>query len=140
MIAVAMPLVMGWEGRRYDPYRDLAGILTVCDGETLNVQPRRYTLAECDAILRKSLVRHAEPILLCLPLDAPLKVKAAFVSFGYNVGVKAACGSGAAKRARAGDYAGACASLSSWVLVRGKRIQGLVNRRAAERQLCLSGL
>lgn len=139
VVLLATPMVARWEGISRDPYVDLAGILTVCRGET-QVAMRRYTVAECDAMFERSLIKHATPILGCLPPSAPVPVKAAFVSFGYNVGVKAACGSKAAQRARAGDFGAACNSLMNWVYVGKRRVQGLVNRRAAERDLCLKGV
>lgn len=144
VLALAEPTVKKWEGRRNDPYYDIAKVLTVCDGETANVEMRRYSNKECDALLNASLERHARPILQCLPPSAPVPLKAAFVSFGYNVGVTAACGSTAAKKARAGDFRGACDGLLAWnkARVRGelRAVQGLTNRRYDERALCLSGL
>lgn len=139
VLALAAPLIMAWEGYSRDPYLDLAKIPTVCIGET-HVPMRRYTDAECAAMFQRSLLKHATPVLECLPATAPVEVKAAFVSFGYNVGVSAACGSKAARKARAGDYAGACNSLLNWAYVGKKRVQGLVNRRNAERALCLKGV
>jgi lysozyme len=143
-VSLAAPTVMRWEGLALDPYVDLAGVKTVCWGETANIQDRRHTRAECDAKLNRSLTKHARPILACLPETAPLGVKAAFSSFGYNVGVTAACNSTAAKKARAGDYRGACDGLLAWnkARVNGvlKPIKGLTKRRQDERALCLSGL
>jgi len=139
VLALATPLVMRWEGLSLDPYEDLAGIPTVCWGET-HVPMRRYTRRECDALLAMSLEKHATPVLDCLPTTAPVPVKSAFVSFGYNVGTKAACSSTAAKRVREGRYADACHALMAWVYVKGKRVQGLANRRAQERDLCLTGV
>lgn len=137
--ALAIPLVAAWEGLRTEPYKDLIGKPTVCYGET-NVVMRSYTKAECVAMLQRSLAKYAGPVLECLPADAPIEVKAAFTSFSYNVGVPAACGSAAARQARSADYARACVSLGNWVFAGGKRVQGLVNRRKAETELCLRGV
>lgn len=60
----------------------------------------------------------------------------AAVSFSYNVGATAFCNSTMVKKWNAGDYAGGCSEISRWVYVKGKRVQGLVNRRASERALC----
>lgn len=136
VLALATPLIMAWEGLRLDPYKDVAGVATVCWGET-NVPMRRYSRAECDAMLERSIEKHASPVLACLPADAPTPLRAAFVSFGYNVGASAACGSLAAQRARAGRHADACNALLNWVYAGGKRVKGLENRRRAERELCL---
>lgn len=144
--ALAEPTIKHWEGYSNDPYRDVAGILTVCWGETAGVQNRRYSDAECNALYRRSIMTHAVPVTKCLPARTPLSVVAAFVSFAYNAGVSAACGSTAAKRVRAGNYAAACEAITWWNKVThpvtGKKVvsKGLVNRRDAERKLCLSGL
>ena len=142
-LAMAAPLVARWEGLRLDPYRDIAGIETVCYGETAGPM-RRHTPEECRTKLLMSLRKHGSPVLSCLPDEAPLSVKAAFVSFGYNVGVAAACRSTAARFASWGDYRGACTSLVAWnkarIAGRLVPVDGLTKRRAAERDLCLQGV
>jgi lysozyme len=140
VVALALPVVAAWEGLRLEPYYDIGGVVTWCHGETAGMPKAHYSREECRVLLERSLVKHAQPVLECLPLEAPLEVKAAFASFAYNVGSSAACRSSAAKFARAGDYTRACSSLEAWIYVKGKRIQGLVNRRAAEQALCLEGL
>jgi GH24 family phage-related lysozyme (muramidase) len=146
VVALALPLVAAWEGYRNKPYLDLVQKQTWCFGETVDTgtntgKPKEvYTRAECEAMLQRSLAKYANETLDCLPADAPLSVKAAFTSFSYNVGPKAACGSAAARQARSADYARACVSLNNWVYAGGKRVQGLVNRRRAETELCLRGV
>mgnify|MGYP001597181193 CR=1 FL=1 len=63
---------------------------------------------------------------------------AAFVSFDFNTG--AYCRSAIPALVAKGEDRAACAQLSRWVYVRGRRVPGLVNRRAAERALCERGL
>lgn len=143
VVALALPLVASWEGLRTSPYKDLIGKPTVCYGET-NVEMREYTRVECEAMLQKSLAKYAGPVLDCLPTNAPLSVKAAFTSLAYNNGVAKVCPSNTAAAARAGHYAQACNMLLAWnkARVKGKLVpvQGLTNRRKAERELCLKGL
>lgn len=62
------------------------------------------------------------------------------ISFSYNVGAKAFCNSTLVKKWNAGDYAGGCNEVSRWVYVKGRKVQGLVNRREKERQLCLGNM
>lgn len=146
VLALATPLVAQWEGRRLDPYTDIAGIRTVCYGETFNVKERRYSDQECRDLLNASLAKHTTGVLACLPANAPVQTKAAFASFGYNVGVSAACGSSAVRKLRAGDIRGACDGLLAWNKARHPVTRklavsrGLDNRRRAERLLCLEGL
>ena len=62
----------------------------------------------------------------------------AFTSFAYNVGASAFCSSTLVKKLNAGDYTGACAEIKRWVYVKGRKVQGLVNRREKEFQMCMS--
>lgn len=61
----------------------------------------------------------------------------AFTSFAYNVGSQAFCSSTLVKKLNAGDYKGACEELRRWVFVKGKKVQGLVNRREKEFRMCV---
>ncbi|MCG9057971.1 lysozyme [Laribacter hongkongensis] len=60
----------------------------------------------------------------------------AFVSLAYNIGSGAFCGSTLVRKLNASDYAGACAEIDRWVYAGGKRLSGLVKRRAEERAQC----
>jgi lysozyme len=60
-----------------------------------------------------------------------------FVSFAYNVGETAFCNSTLVRKLNAGDYVGACNELDRWVYAGGRKVQGLVNRRAEEKTKCL---
>lgn len=145
-LAIAGPVVQKVEGRRLDPYYDIARVLTVCYGETVNIQNRRHTPAECTAMLDASLPKYGRAVQTCLPSWTPVYTLAAFIVFAYNVGSSAACGSTAAKRVRAGNVAGGCDALTMWNKVTnpitGKLVvsRGLDNRRAVERDLCRMGL
>jgi lysozyme len=60
----------------------------------------------------------------------------AFVSFAYNIGSGAFCGSTLVKVLNEGRYADACAQISRWNKQAGKVLPGLVNRRKHERAIC----
>lgn len=47
----------GVEGRKYQAYKDVAGVWTVCDGHTGNdiIRGKTYTDKECDRLLWKDL-------------------------------------------------------------------------------------
>ena len=135
-IALAVPVVMHFEGKRNDPYSDVVGVRTVCYGETRGVEERRYTDAECSAMLLKALHEFNAEIGRCITRPVPDNVRAAILSWAYNVGSDAACKSTLMKKLNAGDFPGACAELSRWTMAAGKVYPGLVRRRAAERALC----
>lgn len=138
--AAAIAMVAGWEGKRNDPYQDIVGVWTVCYGET-KVAMRRYSDAECTAMLDASLVGYAEPVLARNPelRDHPHQLAAA-ISLSYNIGNAAYNRSTVARRFSAGNWRGACDAFLMWSKAGGKTVKGLLNRRNAERKLCLTGL
>lgn len=61
----------------------------------------------------------------------------ASIQLAYNIGAEAFCRSTVVKRFNALDYEGGCEAFLMWDKVAGRRVQGLTNRRQAERRLCL---
>ena len=93
-----------------------------------------WTQAECDARLVRDLVRFAREVARALG-DCPATTGQfdALVSFHYNTG---AIGKATLTRLhRAGRYAQAAEEFGKWVNAGGKRLPGLVRRRAAEAAL-----
>lgn len=147
-IAVAMtlvlPLTSDSEGERLRPYRDPAGVLTVCDGETQHIENRLYTHAECQAMLRTRMARdYAPAVARCVPAITASEHRLAFaaaIDAAYNAGPGAFCGSSMAAAFKAGRWSDGCAAFLGWrVTAGGKRLLGLVRRRERERRLCLTG-
>ncbi|MFV8761876.1 lysozyme [Yersinia enterocolitica] len=141
-MAIAIALVGGsdgLEGREYMPYRDVVGVLTVCDGHTGKdiIPSKRYSDAECDALLHQDLI----PVFAAIDriVNVPMSDfrKAALASFGYNVGITAMTNSTMVKKLNRGDTSGACDELRRWIKAGGKVWKGLINRREVERELCL---
>ena len=140
-VALAIPLVVHFEGYVPWAHRDPIGRLAACYGhDDQTMTPgKRFTAAECQAMLDQDLLKHSEA-LDCIKTPLADNQKAAFLSFAFNVGNGAFCKSTLARKANAGDLMGACAELSRWVMAGGRELPGLVKRRAAERQLCEKGL
>lgn len=139
--ALAVPLVMLYEGTVLQSYRDPIGIITACVGHTgpeLRMG-QKYTRQQCEDMLYGDLLKHTVA-LDCIKQPMADEQKAAFLSFAFNVGNKAFCDSTLARKANAGDMPGACAELSRWTRAGGRELPGLVKRRAAERELCEGGL
>lgn len=136
IIALAAQMVSPWEGKVTSPYRDPVGILTVCYGHTgKDIEQRKYSDTECLQMLEADVRKHAKA-LECTDGKYNIHQAAAIVSLAYNIGVAGYCKSTSAKRAQAGDYAGACEAMSRHVKAGGKVLQGLVDRRAFERAIC----
>ena len=126
------------EGREYVAYRDVGGVLTICDGHTgPDIIPgKRYTDKECDALTRKDLTRIAAQVDPHIKVQTSETQRAAIYSFAYNVGATATINSTLLKKLNAKDYAGACSELKRWVYAGGKKWKGLMNRRDVEYEVC----
>ncbi|EIF8589665.1 lysozyme [Salmonella enterica] len=131
----------GLEGRRYEPYRDVVGVITVCDGHTGKdiVPGQHYTDAECDALLNQDLAQVAARIDPLIKASIPNSERAALYSFAYNVGAGAFARSTLLKKLNAGDQDGACNELKRWTYAGGKQWKGLVTRREIEHEVCTWG-
>jgi lysozyme len=139
VLALAVPLIVHFEGTVYKTYRDPIGIVTACTGHTgpeLSMG-QKFTKEQCDDMLQKDLAKHWED-LDCIKYPLKPNEAAAFLSFTFNVGKRNFCGSTLARKANTGDMRGACAELSRWTYAGGKELPGLVARRKAERALCES--
>lgn len=141
--AIAIATVMlsgkgGLEGREYVAYKDVVGVLTVCDGHTGGdiIPGKRYTDKECDDLTRKDLTRIAYQVDPYIKVPTSETQRAAIYSFAYNVGATATINSTLLKKLNAKDYAGACTELKRWVYAGGKKWKGLMNRRDVEYQVC----
>ena len=134
--------VVSWfEGRSLVAYLDPVGIPTICEGVTLGVKlGDRATPAQCDQLLQRELRVALTAVDRQVRVPLPDTRRAALGSFVYNVGERQFSSSTLLRLLNAGDARGACAQLSRWVYAGGKQLAGLVNRRAAERELCEAGL
>lgn len=138
--AMLIAAVASFEGKRNDPYADLIGKMTVCYGET-RVEMRRYTDAECSDMLADGLADFAGPVLARNPeLKGHDPQLAAAVSLAYNIGPANYNRSTVARRFSAGQWRQACDAFLSWSYAGGRQVPGLLNRRKAERAMCLRGV
>lgn len=82
-MAIAAILIPSLEGVEYKPYRDVAGVLTVCYGHTgPDIIPgKTYTRAECNALLDKDLIPFARSVERSVQVPATEYQKAALISF-----------------------------------------------------------
>lgn len=140
-IAIATAMLSGkggLEGREYIAYKDVVGVLTVCDGHTGSDIRRghRYTDKECDGLLNADLRKVANAIDPLIKVRIPEPTRAALYSFTYNVGSGAFSSSTLLKKLNAGDVPGACKELQRWTYAGGKQWKGLISRREVEREVC----
>lgn len=143
-MALAVPEIRRWEGKRNVTYLDIVKVPTACYGHTgsdAGPAGKRWTDDQCTALLDKDVQAHIRPILQCVPAMASRSNQfAAATVLTFNIGVGGFCRSTIARRWNAGDWRGGCDAFLMWVKAGGRVVSGLVNRRRAERAICLRGL
>ncbi len=141
---VTLALVKEFEGLELKAYKDAVGIWTIGYGTTaaagLGILPTpgmRITEAEAEMYLKRGLERFAAKIdpLIKRPITA--NQRGAFLSLAYNIGPGAFAKSSALRKFNAGDIAGAANAILLWNKAKGRVLNGLTRRRAAERTLFL---
>lgn len=138
-IALSGSLVAYYEGKENKVYVDPVGILTSCFGHTGQELKlgQKFTDDQCLEQLAEDLVEHDKGMLKAIQVPLTDYQHAAFLSFCYNVGVKACTSSTAFKLLNKKEYKKACDQLLRWNKANGKVLRGLTKRREAERKLCL---
>lgn len=141
--AAGLSHIMQWEGKRLVAYQDVAGIWTIGYGHTTAAGiPRvregmRISDKEAEDILKADLRKFEDRVSRLIKVPLTDNQFAVLVSFDFNTG--ALHKSTLLKKLNAGDYDAVPAELMKWVNAGGKRVQGLVNRRAAEAGLWAKG-
>ena len=133
------------EGLRLQSYLDTGGVWTIGYG-TIKY-PSGVMVKKGDVITQAQAEQYLmnDSKWVDSALDKYIKVPVtqnqfdALASFVYNIGETAFKTSTLLVKLNAGDYVGAANQLDRWVNDNGKKIQGLVNRRAKEKALFLRG-
>ncbi|HEJ5874602.1 lysozyme [Pseudomonas aeruginosa] len=134
-------LIKSFEGLRLSAYQDSVGVWTIGYGTTRGVTSyMTITVEQAERMLANDIQRF-EPELDKL-VKVPLNQNQwdALMSFVYNLGSANLASSTLLKLLNKGDYRGAADQFPRWVNAGGKRLEGLVKRRAAERALFLEPL
>jgi len=141
---LAMPVTAHYEGLRVKAFIDTLATsqpATICFGETLNVKMGdTKTVQECKDMLTMRLGYFAFQVDKIITVPMSPETHASLTSFTYNCGVECFKKSSIARLANSGKMREACDFLLKYNRAGGKVLNGLVKRREAERQLCLSGL
>jgi len=144
--ALAVALIVGFEGYSSRAYDDGVGVQTVGFGSTRHpdgapVKPGdTVTPQRAVVMLATDADRIARELAACIGAVPLYKHEwDAFVSWAYNVGAANACRSTLVKKLKQQppDYAGACHELLKWTRAGGRELPGLIKRREAEFRLCI---
>ena len=132
----AYDIIQEFEGCRLDAYQDSVGVWTIGYGHTKTAKKgMRIDRREANRLLLEDVARHAKGVASLLKVDVNQNQFDALVSFAFNLGVGALSKSTLLRKLNNGDAVGAAAEFSRWVYAGGKKLNGLVRRRDAERKL-----
>lgn len=139
-------LIRRFEGFRSNPYLCPAGIATVGYGSTTWPDGRKVKLTDqpvSEAVATAMMMEDANAFAVAVANLSPVlwfdaDKHSAIADFAYNLGTTRYKASTLRKRVEAGDWEGAQEELQKWVFGGGKKLPGLVSRRAAEARLLRS--
>lgn len=138
--ADGLRLIKQWEGLRTDAYKCPGDVWTIGYGHTRTARPgMSINPSEAEALLKLDLVDAQEAVERLVKVPLSDHQFAAMVSFTFNLGAGNLAKSTLLRRLNAGEYDAVPTELAKWVNAGGKRLQGLVNRRAAEAGLWAKG-
>ena len=136
-------LICGFEGLRLKAYDDGVGVWTIGFGTTVYPNGIRVkkgdtcTEAQAKAYMVYDLKKFESAVNNAVTVPLNQNQFDALVSLAYNIGTSAFSKSTLVKKLNAGDIRGAAEQFDVWVNAGGKRMQGLVNRRAKENEVFL---
>jgi lysozyme len=135
-----LKILKKFEGCKLKAYKDIVGVLTIGYGHTGSdvTDGKTITKGEAEELLLKDLGRFEKGIHDLLKVAVSENQFSALVVFAYNVGLNALSGSTLLKKLNAGDIIGAADQFLRWNRAGGKEVDGLTNRRHAERDLFLT--
>lgn len=136
-----MKLLEQFEGLRLEAYLDSAGIATIGWGSIKYPNGNKVKLgdkitkAQAKEYKLHDLKEFESTVNTSVKVPLTQNQYDALVSLSYNIGSGAFKNSTLLKKLNNGDYKGAADQFLVWNKVNSKRVQGLVNRREAERNL-----
>ncbi|BCZ42668.1 TPA: lysozyme [Serratia marcescens] len=137
-------LIKRFEGLELEAYQDSVGVWTIGYGWTQTVDGKkiapgmRIDQATAERLLKCGVVQYEQGVNQLVKVRITQGQFDALVSFSYNLGLRSLSTSTLLRKLNDGDKQGAADEFGRWVNAGGKRLDGLVTRRAAERRMFLS--
>jgi lysozyme len=135
-------LIKESEGFRSSPYLCPAGVPTIgygstryADGRAVKLTDKPITEEQAQTIMKASLKAYEEAVLRYVTVSLNQNQFDALVDFAYNAGAQNLRTSTLLKLLNQSLYDKAAAEFDKWVYGGGKKLGGLVKRRALERKL-----
>jgi lysozyme len=143
IIDMAVEFLKEVEGFRSEVYDDLAGLPTIGYGHALKLGEKFKTITreEAENLLRKDIIHLLYQVEPLVERELNENQWAAILGFVYNIGLFRFSFSTFLMKLNTGKPLEEVAQeLDRWIYVNGKPVEGLINRRKAEKELFLSGL
>ncbi|CAI0897112.1 lysozyme [Serratia grimesii] len=137
-------LIKRFEGLELKAYPDSVGVLTIGYGWTQPVDGKKIVRGmvidqeTADRLLKCGVVQYEQGVNQLVKVKISQGQFDALVSFSYNLGLRSLSTSTLLRKLNSGDKQGAAAEFDKWVNAGGVKLDGLVKRRAAEREIFLS--
>jgi len=134
-------LIKKWEGFVPHKYICAAGYPTIGYGHVIlphETFPDRISMAEAEALLAKDLLQFERSVTRLITVPLTQGQFDALVSFTFNLGGGALQRSTLRQKLNRREYENASREFIKWVWAGGRKLNGLVKRREAEKDLFLS--
>lgn len=129
-------LVKKFEGCSLTSYQDAVGVWTIGYGHTYGVGPHlEISQDEAETFLQQDLAVFARGVNNLCEINLNPNQFGALVSFAYNLGLGALHSSTLMRYVNLSRFDAAKKQFGLWVYADGRRLEGLVRRRAAEAEL-----
>lgn len=130
--------LVAWEGYKDTAYVPVPGdVPTIGFGTTEGVKMGdRITPPQAVARAARDVSKFEGAVKQCVKVPLAQHEYDAYTSLAYNIGSGAFCSSTLVRKLNAYDYEGACKEILRWNRFQGQVLQGLVNRRQHEYEMC----
>ena len=133
-------VIKKFEGLRLKAYKCPAGVYTIGYGHTENVcADSEISELMADQILRKDLKKFENSIKKLVKVPLSQCQFDALVSLVFNIGATNFKNSTLLKYLNNGEYSLAAEQFERWIYSNGKKLDGLLTRRKAEKEIFLHG-
>ena len=142
-LSIAKALVIKWESLRLNAYQDVGGLWTIGYGHLIKANEpyhpygtqKTISIVEAVELLLKDMSSAIDCVNRKVKVPLTTNQRAALISFVFNVGCGAFSDSTMLRKINASDFSGASDEFDKWIYAKGKKIDGLANRRMNEKQI-----